>query len=70
MSKKPSHHAYVVSAAKKVGEKGYWTRIGSVFPHQNGQGFDIVLAEGLAVSGRIICTERKEPEAFEIKAEE
>jgi len=59
MSKKPSHYAHVVSTPKKPGEKGYWTRIGSVFPHQNGQGFDIVLAEGLAVSGRIVCTEPK-----------
>jgi len=70
MSKKPSHYAHVVSAPKKAGEKGYWTRIGSVFPHQNGQGFDIVLAEGLAATGRIVCTERKEPEAEEAEAEE
>jgi len=70
MSKQPSHHAYVVSTPKKVGNKGYWTRIGSVFPHQNGQGFDIVLVEGLAVSGRIVCTERKEPEAEGAEAEE
>jgi hypothetical protein len=70
MSKKPSHHAYVVSAPKKVGQKGYWTRVGSVFQHQNGLGFDIALVESLAVSGRIVCTERKEPEAVEIDTEE
>ena len=63
MSKKPSHYAHVVSTPKKAGEKGYWTRIGSVFSHQNGPGFDIVLVEGLAVSGRIVCTERKDQEA-------
>jgi hypothetical protein len=59
MSKKPSHYAHVVSTPKKEGEKAFWTRVGSVFPHQNGKGFDIVLAEGIAVNGRIVCTEPK-----------
>ena len=70
MSKQPTHYAHVVSTPKKAGEKGYWTRIGSVFPHQNGQGFDIVLVDGLEVSGRIVVTERKKPEAEEAEAEE
>jgi len=59
MSKKPSHYAHVVSTPKKQGEKAYWTRVGSVFQHQSGKGFDIVLAEGIAVNGRIVCTEPK-----------
>ena len=59
---KPTHHAYVVSTPKKEGGKGIWTRIGSVFPHQNGSGFDIVIREGISVSSRIVCTEPKEAE--------
>ena len=70
MSKKPSHYAYVVSSPKKVGQKGFWTRVGSVFPHQNGEGFDILLAEGLAVSGRIVCSQPREPGPKEPEAEE
>ena len=62
MSKSPSHYAYVVSTPKKAGDKGFWTRIGSVFPHGNAKGFDLVIAENIAVSGRIVCTEPKEAE--------
>lgn len=68
MSKKPSHHAYIVSSPKKVGEKSFWTRVGSVFPHQNGNGFDIVLIEGVAIHGRLVCTEPKATE--ELKTDE
>ena len=62
---KPTHHAYVVSTPKSEDAKAIWTRIGSVFPHKNGNGFDIVIREGLSVSGRIVCTEPKEKEAEE-----
>src|ERR1700676_4494010 len=36
------------------------TEIGSVWPHKNGNGFDVVLRENISVSGRIVCTEPKE----------
>jgi hypothetical protein len=57
---KPSHKAYVVSKPKEAGGKGYWTEVGTVFPHKNGKGFDVVIPEGISVSGRIVCTEPKE----------
>jgi hypothetical protein len=57
---KPSHIAYVVSEPKDGETKGYWREIGAVWPHKNGSGFDLVLHEQLSVSGRIVCTERKE----------
>jgi hypothetical protein len=31
-----------------------------VWPHKHGTGFDLVLFDQLAVSGRIVCTARKE----------
>jgi hypothetical protein len=59
MSSKPTHHAYIVPEAGE-GRNPFWYRVGSVFPHRNGNGFDLVLPEGISVSGRVVCTEPKE----------
>lgn len=56
---KPTHTAYVVNDAKAEG-KGYWREVGAVWSHKSGNGFDLVLFDQLAVSGRIVCTARKE----------
>ena len=56
-----SHNAYVVIPAKEGSEvDAYWHKVGSVFPHKNGKGFDVVIPAGISVSGRIVCTEPKE----------
>jgi len=61
MSSKPSHIAYVVTDPKEgTDRKPIWREVGAVWPHKNGSGFDIVIPEGIAVSGRLVCTERKE----------
>jgi hypothetical protein len=57
---KPSHIAYVVTEPKEQGGKGFWREVGTVWAHKNGSGFDVVIAEQLSVSGRIVCTERKD----------
>jgi hypothetical protein len=59
---KPSHFAYVVTKAKE-GKKPIWHRVGSVWPHRNGNGFDLVIPEGISVRGRIVCTSPKEDDA-------
>jgi hypothetical protein len=59
-AKAPSHIAYQVR--DREGKKGFWTRIGSVWPHADGKGFNIQL-EALPIDGRIslrIATETKE----------
>ena len=38
---KPSYIAYVVSGRK--GQKGYWNKIGALFPHKDGKGFYLAL---------------------------
>ena len=64
MSSKPSHIAYVVSEPKEGSDKkAIWREVGAIWPHKNGTGFDLVLADQLSVSGRIVCTERKEKAA-------
>jgi hypothetical protein len=60
---KPTHRAYVVSKAKDAPDKSYWHDVGVVWPHKTGKGFDVVIHDGLSVSGRIVCTEPKEKEA-------
>jgi hypothetical protein len=61
MSSKPTHIAYVVTEPKEGSDKkAFWYRIGSVWPHKNGKGFDLVIQEGISVGGRIVCTEPKD----------
>jgi hypothetical protein len=58
---KPSHTAYVVIDPKEGSEKkAIWRRVGSVWPHKKGNGFDVVIDPQISVCGRITCTEPKE----------
>ena len=70
MSSKPTHIAYVVIPPKEGSDKQpVWRRVGSVWPHKNGGGFDLVVDDQLAVTGRIVCTVPKEqPEPAEAVA--
>lgn len=53
---KPTHKAYVVQEPREGSDrKGRWLEVGAVWPHRNGGGFDVVIADGLAVSGRVVC---------------
>ena len=59
-SKFPSHIAYQVR--DREGKKGFGTRIGSVWAHADGSGFNIQL-ECLPLDGRItlrVASEKKE----------
>jgi hypothetical protein len=60
MSNKPTHYAYVVIDAKDSNSKAQWHRVGAVWQHTKGNGFDLVIPPGISVSGRIVCTEPKE----------
>jgi hypothetical protein len=66
MSSKPTHRAYVVSKAKDGSDqKSFWHEVGVVWPHSKGKGFDVVIHDGISVSGRIVCTEPKDKPASE-----
>ena len=63
---KPTHIAYVVKDPKEGTDKeAMWREVGAVWPHKNGKGFDVVIYDQVAVSGRIVCTERKDKEEKE-----
>ncbi len=59
-SKFPSHVAYHVR--DREGKKGFFTRIGSVWPHADGNGFNLQL-ECMPLDGRItlrVVSEKKD----------
>jgi hypothetical protein len=61
---KPAYIAYVVTDPKEgTDKKAFWHEVGGVWPHSKGGGFDVVIPQGISVSGRIVCTERKEKPA-------
>ena len=63
MSNKPSHVAYVVSDPKEGTDgKAQWHRVGTIWPHKSGTGFDLVIPPGVTLSGRIVCVPPKERE--------
>jgi hypothetical protein len=57
---RPSHIAYVVTDRDDRNTKGIWREVGAVWPHKNGSGFDLVIHSQVSVSGRLVCTERKD----------
>ncbi|MEJ0047136.1 MAG: hypothetical protein WDN04_14240 [Rhodospirillales bacterium] len=64
MTTKPTHTAYVVVEPKEGSDrKAQWHKIGAIWPHKNGKGFDLVIPAGLSVSGRIVCTEPKDDQS-------
>lgn len=59
--KTPSHIAYHVRDGGE-GRKGFWTRIGSAWPHKDGNGFNIQI-DTVPLDGRItlrVATEKKD----------
>ena len=59
--KAPSHIAYHVRD-RGEGQKSFWTRIGSAWPHADGKGFNVQL-EVVPLDGRItlrVATEQKD----------
>lgn len=61
---KPSHRAYVVDD-KGDGEakEGFWMACGAAWPHRDGKGFNVQLAQGLSVAGRLVLREVSEEPA-------
>lgn len=59
---KPTHTAFVVTEATE-GKKAVWREVGAIWPHKSGNGFDLVIFDQLALSGRIVCRKRQEKTA-------
>jgi hypothetical protein len=52
---RPSHAAYVVEGE---GDTAYWTKVGSAWAHQDGEGFNIALSV-LPLNGRSVVRKPK-----------
>jgi len=64
MAERPTHTAYVVTDPPQNSDrKPKWREVGAIWPHKNGNGFDLVVFDQMAVSGRIVCMERKDDAA-------
>lgn len=63
MTGRPSHRAYVIEDRDSTGDaeqSGFWTKVGSAWPHGDGKGLNIQLVPGLAISGRLVLREFSE----------
>lgn len=68
---KPSHIAYVVNKTTKNGKtQSFWRSVGAVWPHEDGDGFDVVIHDQVSVTGRITCRVPKEDDEAETAATE
>lgn len=61
---RPSHKAFVVEDRGEGEEQGFWTKIGSAWPHKDGKGLNVVLA-ALPANGRIVLREYTDEDAAE-----
>ena len=59
--KAPAFHAFTVRDGKGENAKGFWTRIGAFFPHEDGEGGTLLL-EALPLDGRIVLRSAKSDE--------
>ena len=55
MSKQPTYLVYQVRENADSG-KGYWTRLGAAWRHQDGKGFNLVL-DAMPLDGRLTLRE-------------
>lgn len=60
MSNKPVYIAYTVQG--REGKKPFWTQVGAAFAHKNGEGFTLLLADNIAVSGKLVLMPPKNTE--------
>lgn len=60
----PAYRAYTV--IKREGKDDYWLNLGVAFPHDDGEGFNLLL-QALPLDGKIVLRTYKESEEDEQK---
>lgn len=63
-NERPSHKVFTVEDKDGDDDKGFWTRIGSAWPHKDGKGINIVLS-ALPLNGRLVLREFTEEDERE-----
>lgn len=57
MAKKPSHRAFIVT--KREDKEDFWTNVGIVYPHDDQEGFNVLL-QALPIDGKLVLRTYKE----------
>jgi hypothetical protein len=60
----PAYRAYTV--IKREGKEDWWLNLGPVFPHGDGEGFNVLL-DALPLDGKLVLRRYKENEAEEVQ---
>lgn len=67
MAKAAAKPAYTAYAVAGEGRNANWTRIGAAWAHDDGEGFNIVITPGIAVSGKLVLRPPKSQEETSTK---
>jgi hypothetical protein len=62
-AKKPSHDVFIVEEYGQ--DQSYWSKIGVAWKHEHGDGLNLQIKPGLAVSGKIVVRPVKEKKTEE-----
>lgn len=64
MANQKTHlNAYVVNEiGKGESKRDQWTRVGTLFPFESGEGYHLVIPDGIAISGKIVIRPPKQDE--------
>jgi hypothetical protein len=46
-------------------QQAKWHPVGAIWPHENDNGFDLIIPAGISIAGRIVCVERKDEQPGE-----
>ena len=60
----PAYRAYTV--VKREGKEDYWLNLGVAFPHEDGEGFNILL-QAMPLDGKLVLRTYKETEEEDAK---
>ncbi len=60
MSKKPSHELYVVQEGKDPDDRAWWHKVGAAWPTARGDGYNVQIPPGIAVSGNLVLVPKKD----------
>ena len=65
MSNQPTLNAFIVTEKKDADGKTtarFWTKVGVLYDHEDGDGFNLVITPGISVNGRIVIRKKKPDE--------
>lgn len=62
---RPSHRIY--SVIKRENKEDFWLNLGVAFPHEDGQGFNVLL-QALPIDGKLVLRVYKDDEDEDPKA--